>query len=168
MSKMRLPPSGFAPFSSALTGGRWREGPPQEPLLFVKSSKQELIPGIESTYSVSENAEDRAIIGTSFGGLAATYFAFSRPDIFGNTCIQAPAYWYREDIYDLVRNSSATDLNIFMSVGTAGDNTVEARLMRDIFMKKGLDFTYKEVNEGHSWGAWSTQMDEVFIQFFGN
>ena len=129
---------------------------------------QELIPGIESTYSVSENAEDRAIIGTSFGGLAATYFAFSRPDIFGNTCIQAPAYWYREDIYDLVRNSSATDLNIFMSVGTAGDNTVEARLMRDIFMKKGLDFTYKEVNEGHSWGAWSTQMDEVFIQFFGN
>ena len=82
--------------------------------------------------------------------------------------IQAPAYWYREEIFDIVEASNFNDPDIYMSVGTIGDNTGVTRKMKKLFEKKGFDFTYKEVNEGHSWGAWSAQLDEILIQFFGS
>lgn len=34
-----------------------------------------------------------------------------------------------------------------MSVGTIGDNTIDARNMKNLFEEKGLKFTYLEVNE---------------------
>ncbi len=128
----------------------------------------ELIPKIESEYKVKATKENRVILGTSLGGLNAAYFAFSRPDIFDGAAIQAPAFWYREGIYDLIRNAKEYPSNIYMSVGTIGDNTLDARLMKKLFEDKKLDFSYLEVNEGHSWGAWSAQMDDILIQFFEN
>jgi len=105
-------------------------------------------------------------LGTSLGGLNATYFGFTRPDIFQKVAIQTPAYWYRDEIYDIVKASNFNDPDIFMSVGTIGDNTLDARIMKNILEEKDIEFTYIEVNEGHSWGAWRTQLDDILIQFF--
>lgn len=127
----------------------------------------ELIPHIEANYKVNASNKDRVILGTSLGGLNSTYFSFARPDIFDGAVIQAPAFWYRKDIYGLVKNAETYPSNIFMSVGTIGDNTINTRKMKAIFEKKGIDFTYLEVNQGHSWGAWGHQMDTVLLQFFG-
>lgn len=127
----------------------------------------ELIPEIETNYKVDASKESRAIMGTSLGGLNSAYFGFSRPDIFGDIAIQAPAFWYREEIYDIVRKSDVGSPDIFMSVGTIGDNTNDARRMKTLFEEMELDFTYLETNEGHSWGAWSAQIDDVLIQFYG-
>ena len=89
------------------------------------------------------------------------------PKIFGKLAIQAPAFWYKEsEIYGLVRNTKKADFDIFMSVGTIGDNLNDARRMKSEFERLDLNFTYTEVNEGHSWGAWSAQMDDILIQFF--
>ena len=126
----------------------------------------ELIPSVEADYNISGKREDRAILGNSLGGLNSTYFAFSRPDLFQHVGIQAPAFWYREEIYNVVKNADFPDADIFMSVGTIGDNTIDARLMKTIFEEKGYDFTYLEVNEGHSWGAWGAQLDDVLVTFF--
>lgn len=129
---------------------------------------EELIPEIEANYKVNPTKEARVILGTSLGGLNATYFAFTRPDIFDGAAIQAPAFWFKDGIYDIVRNAEEAPSKIFMSVGTIGDNTPDARLMKQIFEQKELDFTYLEVNEGHSWGAWSAQIDDILVYFFGN
>lgn len=129
---------------------------------------EELIPEIERTYKVKADRDNRAILGTSLGGLNATYFAFTEPDVFGATAIQAPAFWFREEIYELVRNYDGKKPKIFMSTGTIGDNTAEARLMKSIFEEKNYTFEYLEVNEGHSWGAWAAQMDDILIYFYGN
>ncbi len=128
----------------------------------------ELIPEIEQNYKVKADQDNRAILGTSLGGLNATYFTFSEPDIFGAAAIQAPAFWFREEIYDLVRDFEGKQPKLFMSTGTIGDNTEESRLMRSIFEEKNYSFEYLEVNEGHSWGAWSAQMDDILVYFYGN
>lgn len=128
---------------------------------------KELIPKVESTFEISKNRSNRAILGTSLGGLNATYFAFSHPDLFQNIGIQAPAYWYREEIYDLVKSTSSDHPVIFMSVGTVADNTMDARLMKSIFTEKGYTVHYLEVNEGHSWGTWRAQIDDILVLFFG-
>ncbi len=133
---------------------------------FLSFFVDELIPTIESNYKVIPTKDNRVILGTSLGGLNAAYFAFSRPDIFGGAAIQAPAFWYKEGVYDLVRDAKDHPSSIYMSVGTIGDNTDDARLMNRLFKQEGIEFNYIEVNEGHSWGAWSAQVDEILLQFF--
>ncbi len=128
----------------------------------------ELMPEIEANYKVSEKRDETALLGTSLGGLNTTYLGFKNPEVFGNLAIQAPAYWYREkEIYGLVQNTESADFNIFMSAGTINDNLLDTRRMKKEFDRLDLDMKYVEVNEGHSWGAWSAQMDDILIQFFG-
>jgi enterochelin esterase-like enzyme len=129
---------------------------------------EELIPEIENTYKVISNADNRAILGTSLGGLNATYFAFTRADIFGAAAIQAPAYWYREEIYNTVKQYDGKQPKMYMSTGTIGDNTEETRRMKKVFEDKKYRFEHLEVNEGHSWGAWAAQMDDILVYFYGN
>lgn len=137
---------------------------PQYLGFFVK----ELIPKIDTNFKTNPTAGARAILGTSLGGLNSTYFAFTKPDIFGMAAIQAPAFWYKEAIYNMVRKYEGTQPKIFMSTGTIGDNTPDTRLMKQVFDKKGYEINYLEVNEGHSWGAWSAQLDDILIYFFGS
>ncbi|MEO1022103.1 MAG: alpha/beta hydrolase-fold protein [Bacteroidota bacterium] len=127
----------------------------------------ELIPHIDSNFNTKPEAEHRGILGTSFGGLNATYFAFTRPDVFGKAAIQAPAYWYNEDIFEMVEDSPAEQPVLFMSVGTQFDGMENTRRMKAIFDRKAYSLTYMEVNEGHSWGAWSAQADDLLIALFG-
>lgn len=134
---------------------------------YLRFFAEELIPEIEKEYKVRKQPEDRAIVGTSLGGLNATYFGFTRPDLFGKIGIQAPAFGFEESIYDIVMEAEIDEPEIFMSVGTIGDNTEDARRMKEIFDKMELPVNYIEVNEGHSWGAWSAQLDDILIQFFG-
>lgn len=135
---------------------------------YLNFFSRELIPTIDQNYATTGKAEDQGILGTSLGGLNATYFAFSRPDVFGMAAAQAPAYWFNEDIYGLVREFDRREPVLFLSTGTINDNLEDARKMRDLLQRKDFSFTYVEVNEGHSWGAWKTQLDEILKIFYGN
>lgn len=128
---------------------------------------KELMPRIESDYKISTKKNDTALLGTSLGGLNTTYLGFKNPGTFGKLAIQAPAYWYKEkEIFGLVRETEKAEFEIFMSVGTINDNMPDTRLMKQEFERLDLNMNYQEVNEGHSWGAWSAQMDDILIQFF--
>ena len=128
---------------------------------------KELMPDVVASFKISTKKNDTTLLGTSLGGLNTTYLGFTNPDTFGKLGIQAPAFWYKEkEIYGLVRETKEADFNIYMSVGTIGDNLNDARRMKKEFDRLDLDYTYTEVNEGHSWGAWSAQMDDILIQFF--
>ncbi|MEP1152226.1 MAG: alpha/beta hydrolase-fold protein [Balneola sp.] len=127
----------------------------------------ELIPEINNDYKVSTERSNTALLGTSLGGLNTAYLGFTNPEIFGRLGIQAPAFWYKEkEIFGLVRDTEKVDFNIYMSTGTIGDNLNDARRMKQEFDRLNLSYTYEEVNEGHSWGAWSAQLDDILIQFF--
>lgn len=126
----------------------------------------ELIPEIETDYNAATGPESRTILGTSLGGLNATYFAFTRPDVFGAAAIQSPAYWYRDGIFDVVKNYSGEQPALFMSTGTIGDGTSDARKMDQIFSDKNYEYQYVEVPEGHSWGSWRAQLDDLMISLF--
>lgn len=135
--------------------------------IYLRFYTEELIPYIDRKYKTKTGAENRAILGTSLGGLNATYFAFSRPDFFGSAAIQSPAYWYREKIYDIVEEYQGSEPVLFLSTGTIGDGTLDARRMHALLTRKGYTPRYMEVPEGHSWGAWRTQTDDILRHLFG-
>ncbi|HET9053264.1 MAG TPA: alpha/beta hydrolase-fold protein, partial [Cyclobacteriaceae bacterium] len=126
----------------------------------------DLVPFIESTYSVSNDPKERAILGTSMGGLTAAYFAFTRPGIFGLAGIQSPAFWYKTEIYTVCDNPENPPAKVYLTTGVINDAQDGARKMRDILEKNMCAYQYSETNQGHSWGNWRDTLDEILIYFF--
>lgn len=129
---------------------------------------QELIPEIEKKYRVAKSFSKRAIMGASMGGLTSTYFAFTRPDVFGMAAIQSPSFWTKPQIYQLCNNPSNPKMKITMSSGLIYDTSKEGRKMKDILAANSCEYHYREVNEGHSWGNWRNLIDVMLIDLFGN
>lgn len=135
---------------------------------YLRFYRTELIPRIEKQFSVSSKPAERGILGTSLGGLNATYFAFSSPSLFGLTAIQSPAYWFRPEIYSIVEKSNVCPARVWISTGTINDTHDAAEKMKTILAKNACTFQYKEVPQGHSWGQWKGLLDDVLIYFFGS
>ena len=126
----------------------------------------ELIPKVEKQYSVSRDARQRAILGTSMGGLTAAYFAFSKPDLFGMAGIQSPAFWFKLEIYTLCDNASTPAVKVFLTTGTIHDTQEGVEKMKTILNRNTCQYGFKEVNQGHSWGNWRDLTDDILIYFF--
>ena len=127
----------------------------------------ELIPTIQAQYPVKAEAKSRAIIGTSMGGLTATYFAFTRPDLFGLVGIQSPAFYTRPQIYNLCEGNTDVQLKVSMTTGLINDTSTDSRKMSEILKASSCVYQYREVNEGHSWGNWRRLIDDILIDLFG-
>ncbi|MBL7873500.1 MAG: hypothetical protein JNM78_17910 [Cyclobacteriaceae bacterium] len=126
----------------------------------------ELIPNIESTYPVISDAQSRAIMGTSMGGLTATYFAFTRPDVFALAGIQSPAFYTRPQIYSLCSNPADPKMKVSMTAGIINDTSADSRKMKELLEASSCEYHYREVNEGHSWGNWRRLIDDILIDLF--
>lgn len=134
---------------------------------FLAFFTDELIPEIENAYHVSRKPADRAIIGTSMGGLNAAYFVFSAPEVFGKAGIQSPAFWKSPQVYALCDQAKGLSIEISMTCGTMNDTSESTRKMRDILEKNACIYHFREVPDGHSWGNWRNLLDEVLTDLFG-
>lgn len=128
--------------------------------------EEEFIPLIESKYSVLKDAQKRAILGTSMGGLTSAYFGFTKPGVFGMAGIQSPAFWFKPDIYKVCDNPENPPMKIFMTTGVINDAQDGARKMKEILERNTCTFEYSETNQGHSWGNWRDTIDDILVYFF--
>lgn len=135
---------------------------------FADFVADELVSKIDVDYKTEKNADSRAILGTSLGGLNSAYFGVYRSDVFRLIGIHSPAFQANKQIYDLYTNATKLPLKIFMSTGTIYDTQSNALQMKSILDSKGYEYNYIEVPEGHSWGNWRSLLDEPLIYFFKN
>lgn len=126
----------------------------------------ELVPQVESKLNLTADRKDRAIIGTSMGGLTAAYFAFARPDIFGMAGIQSPAFWFKPAIYNFCDQADNPPVKIFLTTGTINDAREGSQKMKEIFEKNTCTYQYTETSQGHSWGNWRATVDDILVYFF--
>lgn len=130
---------------------------------------EELVPYIDSHYLTDPSADARGLVGASFGGNHTAYFMLRHYDMFHLFGIQSPVI--PEDIGStVVSDHKVTDplpfKKIFLSIGQfewMGD----AEALRDVFEDKGYDMLYMETAEGHHYGNWGGQFDDMLIYFFG-
>lgn len=128
---------------------------------------EELVPKIDAEYKTSKYSKDRAILGTSYGGVCATYFALMRSNVFHLVAIQSPAYGGAMKLDSIYKGVPKLPLKIFMSSGTINDGETLTRMVKSKYEQDGYEILYKEVNEGHSWGNWRALIDDMLIYFWG-
>lgn len=134
---------------------------------YVRFYREELIPAIEEQYNTSKLQKDRGILGLSFGGLNAMYFALHASDVFGKIGIQSPAPHPCPDIYSDFENTKKLPVDIFLSTGTVNDKATATRRLKKILDNKGYNFKYLEVAEGHNWRNWKPMLDDILVYFYG-
>ncbi len=126
---------------------------------------EELVPAIDNAYRTDPSPDRRAILGVSYGGVNAAACGLSYPEVFHLVAMQSPAF-ADDAIYEGYRAADRLPLTLFLSAGYPWD--FDARTMKEILESKGYPLTYLEVPEGHSWGQWRSQLDDLLIAFFGS
>ncbi len=134
--------------------------------LYLKFYTDELIPAIESAYTVSGRQESRSILGLSFGGLNAACFGLLGYEWFSGLGIMSPANQPVPALLEAYEKMPLLPLRIFLSTGKPDDNTQANRRFHTVLRDKGYDVHYMEVRRGHNWNNWRPLIDDFLLHFY--
>lgn len=134
-----------------------------------------LMPYVESRYKVSRKREDRAIMGSSLGGLAAIYNGLHYHRVFSFAGAFSPfGPWNLQD----VGSTSFNSVRFYIDYGTTEsvikefNYTQHTRALIQAFQKNGWSYgtnlwLYECPNAIHSEKDWSMRVENAFILFKG-
>jgi enterochelin esterase-like enzyme len=151
------------------------EFPPNDS--FQKFVSAELLPLLRARYRLSRDPRRSAVLGSSYGGLGATYTAFNHPDLFGNVISQSGTYGWappESDPAPATRGPNADSgwlikrmaekprekIRFYLDAGTWEGNTMllSNRLLRSVLIGKGYDVAYVESDGTHSSYYWMLRL----------
>jgi enterochelin esterase family protein len=143
---------------------RMRELALHEP--FVEFLADELMPWVRQRAHVTMDPARTIVGGVSLGGLAATFAAFRRPDLFGNVLAQSGSFWWSAaDPETLTRqfvHASTVPVRFYLEAGLLENRVtrdgpsllVANRHLRDVLEAKGYAVHYREFTGGHDFACW--------------
>lgn len=144
---------------------------------YVRFICDELVPLIDGRYSTRPRADQRAMVGASFGGLIALLIAHERPDVFGLVGSQSGFVGRSHSVLiGRFRDQPRLSLRIHLIIGTyetqigpierghEANFLAANRELRAVLARRGYDHDYHEYHEGHSWGLWRARLAEA-LQF---
>ena len=128
---------------------------------FVK----ELVPFIDEKFSTLKKANERVVLGDSYGGSISARISFTHPEIFGNSGWHSCALWTDDfELSKKIRAMEKQPIRIASVWGKYEESlTDDMRIVSKALKEKGYDIFSKEYNEGHSWGLWQTTLDDILI-----
>jgi enterochelin esterase-like enzyme len=140
---------------------------------FANFLGRQLVSWVHQGWNVTRDPHRVIVTGSSAGGLAASFVAFERPDLFGNVWSQSGAFWRGADasngppwewLTGQVAASPRRDVRFVLDVGElenhatlggTGPNFLEAsRRFHDALTARGYPVTYTEVPAGNHAPQW--------------
>jgi enterochelin esterase-like enzyme len=133
-------------------------------------------------YGISLSPKRTVVVGSSLGGLAASYIAFRHADVFGNVLSQSGSYWWKpnEDVsgeWLTVQFVSSPllaikfDLEVCLfeneSIQEGESNLVANRHFRDVLQAKGYEIQYVEFSGGHEFINWQPTLASGLVDLLG-
>jgi enterochelin esterase-like enzyme len=150
---------------------------------FVEFLTDELLPSIRTNWNVRDEARHTTVAGSSYGGLAAAYAAYQRPDVFGNVLSQSGAFGYPNWVSEkehawLIRRyeeSPRLPVRFYLDVGLFERGSYRGlpsfvdrnREMRDVLRGKGYEVHYAEFAGGHQYICWQGTLGDGLIAILG-
>ena len=164
---------------------RDREFPPNDS--FQRFVAEELLPALRRHYRLSGDPRRSAVLGSSYGGLAATYTALSHPELFGNVISQSGSYawsppgpgapstpralgadsmWLIKRVAEMKRQN----VRFSLDVGTwEGSGMLLAnRVMHSTLIGKGYAVSYLEADGTHSSFYWMLRLPRALQMLLGS
>lgn len=146
---------------------------------------RELLPFLGETYHLSRLPEEKAVIGSSLGGLLSLHLGWNSDFAFGKVGALSPSLWWgrRGFITSLGGGSTPTRLpQIWLDAGTnemstdsngngVSDLLDDMRTLKAVLVSHGYvegdDLAYREVEGAtHDEASWSARVGDVLSYFF--
>lgn len=146
---------------------------------------EELLPFLAEHYSLTTLAEERAVIGSSLGGLVSLFLGWYGTRTFGKIGALSPSLWWgRRSFITGMAGDATPEIRpqIWLDAGTEESETDlngngvpdlidDLRTLRAVLLchgyQQGQDLIYREVQGGHhDEASWSARIAEVLTYFF--
>jgi enterochelin esterase family protein len=159
------------------------EFPPND--AFQKFVGAELLPQVRAHYRISRDPSRSAVLGSSYGGLAAVYTGLVHPELFGNVISQSGSFAWSPPPKDVpagtqvsppfrgtnadsgylikrVAEAPRLKLRFYLDAGLweGGGMLSSNRIMRSVLVGKGYDVTYQEAPGTHSSYYWMLRLPD--------
>ena len=143
---------------------------------FTKFLADELVAWTREQFNMTKNPKRTIVRGLSLGGLAASYCALQRPDVFGNVLSQSGSYqWFPEGAKSIsappspdaepgwltqrIVSEPKCDVTFYLEAGRFEhfhpySLLAENRRFRDVLRAKGYTVHYSEFTGGHDPVNW--------------
>lgn len=144
--------------------------------------KAELLPRLESELPLIAKPSGRALMGASFGGVAALSTAYRHPDVFGSLILQSGSFVFTDigndhgggEVFDPVvrfmnryrAEPRRVADQLFISCGIYEPLIVPNRSMIPVFEGTGMRVQYVEARDGHSWEDWRDRLRDALSWVF--
>jgi len=135
---------------------------------------RELLPVLQSRYRVSEEREDRVVMGASLGAVASLSTAFRYPGVFGGLVLQSGSFILDERkleqrphpvfhriarlVRALRRAPQVPGARAFVSTGELEGLADENQALANFLRERGIDVLFKCAWDGHHWHNWRDQL----------
>lgn len=145
---------------------------------FADFLADELLPWARERYHISEDPRRVIIVGSSYGGLAATFTGLRRPEVFGNVLSQSGSFWWQpegDQEYEWLARQFAESplrpLRFYLDVGRletdppppAPSQLLSNRHLRTVLRAKGYEVSYVEFDGGHDELSWRATLPDGLI-----
>lgn len=151
--------------------------------LFARMLAEELYPWVTEKLNIRTDSAHTALIGSSYGGLAAAYTAAQYPNRFGNVLAMSGSFWWRQIdtpnsennyIARLYAAMPTLPVRFFLSAGRYEaarngefDILNRSRHLKDVLIAKGYSVTYNEYATDHSYFTWQGILSDGLSALFG-
>ena len=136
---------------------------------------EELVPTMEESYPLLGKPGARALVGASFGAVAALSAAWRHPDVFGNLLLLSGSFAFtdigdhdRGPVFDPVvkfvnafrKEPGRPSDRIYLACGTYESLIYYNRSMVPLLQSTGMAVRYTEARDGHNWENWRDRLRE--------
>ncbi|MEO6390891.1 MAG: alpha/beta hydrolase-fold protein [Pyrinomonadaceae bacterium] len=147
---------------------------------FVEFVTNEVLPIVRKQARATADPRQTIVCGSSAGGLGSAFFAFKRPDVYGNVLSQSGAFWPGQKRSDpdrewITRQYEASPklpvrfvlqvgaIEVWNTVGNGPSIRDVNRHLRDVLFAKGYSFSYQETGGAHEPLSWRGGIAEGLI-----
>lgn len=135
--------------------------------------REDLLEFMRREYPVIEDSSATAIMGASFGGVAALHAAWRYPDVFGSLLLQSGSFAFtdlghhkRGPVFDPVvafmnefrKNPGKPADKIYMCCGIYESLIYENRSLVPLLQRQKIDLLFEEARDAHNWENWRDRL----------
>jgi enterochelin esterase-like enzyme len=140
----------------------------------AKFVTEELVPYVQRLLPISDQPQNRCLMGASFGAVASLSTAMRYPGVYGRLLLQSGSFAFtdigdrnhRGPVFDPVvaminryrADPSVVSEKVFVSVGMYESLIYENRSLAPVFESTGMDVRYVEARDGHNWENWRDRL----------
>jgi len=141
----------------------------------------DLVPELESHYSLIPESGARGLLGASFGAVASLATAWRHPHAFDRLCLLSGSFLFTDigdheggPMFDPVvefmnefrKNPDTPARKLFLSCGVYEPMIYYNRSMVPLFQQSGMRVRFTEARDGHNWENWRDRLREGLSWLF--